>query len=191
MVERYAALGERVCAKLNKTALAALIIMRPPTEGGRPREFSNLLSKIAPLLGKVSIRGFHHLAASLWRQPLAFLRLGQVAFDSGATEQFGRFSEGFLLRRLHSTRFCSTRCREAYDAGFPAWDENTEMNGHRLTPLLTELRVVVGPPDVEIGSNPYQSVIAASERKRRKIEKRKMRDNSAAKSKASMRASYE
>ena len=65
------------------------------------------------------------------------------------------------------------------------------VNGHRLTPPLTGLRVVVGPPDVEIGSNPYQPVIAASERKRRKIEKRKMRDNSAAKSKASTRASYE
>jgi hypothetical protein len=90
-----------------------------------------------------------------------------------------------------STRFCSTRCREAYDAGFPAWDENAEMNGHRLTPPLTGLRVVVGPPDVEIGSNPYQSVIAASERKRRKIEKRKKRENRAAKSKASKCASCE
>ena len=90
-----------------------------------------------------------------------------------------------------STRFCSTRCREAYDAGFPAWDENAELNGHRLTPPLTEMRVVVGQPDVEIGSNPYQSVIAVSEKKRAKIEKRKMRDNSAAKSKASKRENYE
>jgi hypothetical protein len=65
------------------------------------------------------------------------------------------------------------------------------MNGHRLTPPLTGLRVVVGPPDVEIGSNPYQSVIAASERKRRKIEKRKKRENRAAKSKASKCASCE
>jgi hypothetical protein len=63
--------------------------------------------------------------------------------------------------------------------------------GHRLTPPLTGVRVVVGPPDVEIGSNPYQSVIAASERKRRKIEKRKKRENSAAKSKASKRENCE
>jgi hypothetical protein len=51
--------------------------------------------------------------------------------------------------------------------------------------------VVVGSPDVEIGSNPYQSVIDASEEKRRKIEKRKMRKNIAVKSKASKRANGE
>jgi hypothetical protein len=88
-----------------------------------------------------------------------------------------------------STRFCSTRCREAYDAGFPAWDKNTELNGHHLTPPLTGLRVIVGPPDVEIGSNPYQSVIVVSEKKRAKIEKRKKRENTAAKSKTSKRVS--
>jgi hypothetical protein len=74
-----------------------------------------------------------------------------------------------------STRFCSTRCREAYDAGFPVWDESAELYGHRLTPPLTGWRVVID----------------ASERKRRKIEKRKMRKNRVAKSKASRRASYE
>jgi hypothetical protein len=50
------------------------------------------------------------------------------------------------------------------------------------------MRVVVGPPDVEIGSNPYQAVIVVSERKRAKIEKRKKRENKAAKSNASRRA---
>jgi len=73
-----------------------------------------------------------------------------------------------------STRFCSTRCREAYDAGFPVWDESAELYGHRLTPPLTGWRVIAGPPGT-VGSNPWQSVIDASERKRRKIEKRKMR----------------
>jgi hypothetical protein len=89
-----------------------------------------------------------------------------------------------------STRFCSTRCREAYDAGFPVWDESAELYGHRLTPPLTGWRVIAGPPGT-VGSNPWQSVIDASERKRRKIEKRKMRKNRVAKSKASRRASYE
>jgi hypothetical protein len=89
-----------------------------------------------------------------------------------------------------STRFCSTRCREAYDAGFPAWDKNVELNGHHQTPLLTGWSVIVGPPGT-VGSNPWQSVIDASEKKRRKIEKRKNRENKAAKSKASKRAKYE
>src|SRR5260370_42312103 len=79
----------------------------------------------------------------------------------------GRGYMASLLSGDDSTRFCSTRCREAYDADFPAWDENVELNGHRETPPLTGMRVVVGPPGVEIGSNPYRPVIDASERKRR------------------------
>jgi hypothetical protein len=89
-----------------------------------------------------------------------------------------------------STRFCSTRCREAYDAGFPVWDANAELHGHRLTPPLTDWRVIAGPHGT-VGLNPWRSVIDASERKRRKIEKRKMRKNRAAKSKTSRRANCE
>jgi hypothetical protein len=76
-----------------------------------------------------------------------------------------------------SGRFCSTRCREGFDAGAPAWDETREKNLHLLTPPLAGCRTTVG-------LNPWQSVIDASERKRRKLERRKNRKNKSAHSKA-------
>jgi len=91
----------------------------------------------------------------------------------------------FLYKRPsgdNSGRFCSIRCRESYDAGAPAWDEAKEKNLKYLTPPLAGCRTVAGPG---LGLNPWQSVLDASARVRRKIEKRKNRLNQKAKSMAS------
>jgi hypothetical protein len=81
-------------------------------------------------------------------------------------------------------RFCSNRCREGYDAGALAWDESKEKNLSAWTPPLTGWRVVAGVPET-LGLNPWQSIIEASEKKRRKIEKRKNRRNKEVSSKGS------
>ena len=83
----------------------------------------------------------------------------------------------------NSGRFCSRRCREGFEAGAPAWDETREKNLHLLTPPLAGCRTIAGPPGT-VGLNPWQSVIDASERKRRKLERRKNRKNKSARSKA-------
>jgi hypothetical protein len=67
-----------------------------------------------------------------------------------------------------SGRFCSERCVAAYDAGLPAFEPGYVS---RITAMpLSAWRIVAGPPDIEIGSNPWQSIIAASERKRAKLD---------------------
>jgi hypothetical protein len=62
--------------------------------------------------------------------------------------------------------FCSTRCREAYDAGFPAY------NGSKVDVFAVPLsawRVVAGPPGIEIGSQYYAPIIEAVERQRKRL----------------------
>jgi hypothetical protein len=69
-----------------------------------------------------------------------------------------------------SGRFCSDRCREWCDAGNQRAEDNpgirpTEAN----MPGLYGLRgwkVIAGPPGIEIGSEYYAGIIAASDRKR-------------------------
>jgi hypothetical protein len=83
-----------------------------------------------------------------------------------------------------SGAFCSARCRDGYDAGAPAWDKSKELDLRTWTPKLAGLRTVAGPPGT-VGLNPWQSVIDASERKRRNIEIRKNRRKTRAIAKAS------
>jgi hypothetical protein len=80
-------------------------------------------------------------------------------------------------------RFCSDRCREGYDAGAPVWDESREKSLGAWTPSLQGWHTLAGPAGTA-GRNPWQSIIEASERKRRKLEKRKNRKNKAARSRA-------
>jgi hypothetical protein len=53
-------------------------------------------------------------------------------------------------------RFCSTRCRTAFDAGLPPFDRARDA----LNVPLSAWRVVAGPPGVEIGSRFYGQVPA-------------------------------
>jgi hypothetical protein len=69
----------------------------PPTEAALPRQFSNLLGKIAPLLDKLAIRRFHHRVACLRREPLALLRFGQVSLDSRDIHHMLRESRAGLM----------------------------------------------------------------------------------------------
>jgi hypothetical protein len=63
-------------------------------------------------------------------------------------------------------RFCSARCREWFDGGNPPYDPNYV---RRVTDApLSAWRVVAGPPGIEIGSNPWAGIIAASDRIRAK-----------------------
>jgi hypothetical protein len=73
-----------------------------------------------------------------------------------------------------SDHFCTKRCREGYDADAPRWDGSRERNLSSWIRPLTGCRTIVGPG---LGLNPWQSIIDASERKRRKIENRKNRRN--------------
>ena len=48
-------------------------------------------------------------------------------------------------------RFCSTRCREAFDAGFPPAQDSNYSRAMTTVPLAA-WRVVAGPPGIEIGA---------------------------------------
>ena len=73
-----------------------------------------------------------------------------------------------------SARFCSTRCREAYDAGFPRASDNPGLHPELMPNLYGHegWRVVAGPPWIEIGSLYYADLIALCERKRARLAKR-------------------
>ena len=51
-------------------------------------------------------------------------------------------------------RFCSTRCREAFDAGFPPAPDLHYARAMINVPL-SAWRVVAGPPGIEIGAQFY------------------------------------
>jgi hypothetical protein len=74
-----------------------------------------------------------------------------------------------------SRRFCSARCRESYDDGLPAWSGVAEKEGHRWTPSLTGWRIIAGPPQVEIGSNPWEQFVNRSP-KRPRLRRKKRTD---------------
>jgi hypothetical protein len=62
--------------------------------------------------------------------------------------------------------FCSTRCREAYDGGWPAYTSNkTDV----FDVPMSASRVVAGSPGVEIGSQYYAPIIEAVERHRKRL----------------------
>ena len=59
--------------------------------------------------------------------------------------------------------FCSARCRDAYDGGWPVYNNNKmDVFG---APMST-WRVLAGPPGVGIGSKYYAPLVEAIERKR-------------------------
>src|SRR6516225_10420919 len=56
--------------------------------------------------------------------------------------------------------FCSARCREAYDGGWPVYNSNkTDV----FDVPMSAWGVVAGPPGVEIGSQYYAPIIEAVE----------------------------
>jgi hypothetical protein len=66
-------------------------------------------------------------------------------------------------------RFCSDRCRAAFDAGFSRLDPNQARAFCALP--LDRLRVVAGPPGLTTGASFYAPFLAAAEaaRRRRKV----------------------
>jgi ribosomal protein L24E len=60
-----------------------------------------------------------------------------------------------------STRFCSPRCREAFDAGFPPGSENPGLHPELMPNLYGHAgwRVVAGPPGIEVGSLTYAELL--------------------------------
>ena len=62
--------------------------------------------------------------------------------------------------------FCSAKCREAYDGGWPAYNNNkTDVFDVPMSAWL----VVAGPPGVEIGSQYYAPIVEAIERQRKRL----------------------
>src|SRR5215471_13492098 len=53
-------------------------------------------------------------------------------------------------------RFCSTRCREAFDAGFPPAKDESNYIRAMTNVLLAAWHVVAGPPGIEIGARFYE-----------------------------------
>jgi 5-methylcytosine-specific restriction endonuclease McrA len=62
--------------------------------------------------------------------------------------------------------FCSARCREACDAGFPTYGS---WKVDAFDVLISAWRVVAGPAGVEIGSQYYAPIIEAVERQRKRL----------------------
>jgi predicted nucleic acid-binding Zn ribbon protein len=75
-----------------------------------------------------------------------------------------------------SGRFCSARCREAYDAGFPRGSDNPGLHPELMPNLYGHegWRVVAGPPGVSIGSLYYDELMAWCERKWQRLAKRRV-----------------
>jgi len=55
-------------------------------------------------------------------------------------------------------RFCSTRCREAFDAGFPPAQDSNNARAVITIPL-SAWHVIAGPPGIEIGARFYESIL--------------------------------
>jgi hypothetical protein len=77
--------------------------------------------------------------------------------------------ECFTCGRSYSRgegRFCSSRCRQGFDDGFPAHEPNYV---RRITNIpLGDWRVVAGPPDVAVGSCPWQVFLNQPRRPKRR-----------------------
>jgi Helix-turn-helix domain len=87
------------------------------------------------------------------------------------------FEECFSCGREHqyvgpnandSGRFCSSRCRELYDAEFPRDSDNPGLHPELMPNLCRHegWRIVAGPAGVAVGSLHYADFIACCERKR-------------------------
>ena len=61
-------------------------------------------------------------------------------------------------------RFCSTRCREAFDAGFPPAPDSHYARAMTNVPL-SAWRIVAGPPGIEIGARIYDLLNRNEQRK--------------------------
>ena len=102
--------------------------------------------------------------------PRDLLRTERPKTDPPACHTCGR---SFMPRPssgdYNTWRFCSTRCREGYDVGFPAYDLV-----RKLTDVpLAAWRVAAEPPGIEVGSQYYAPIIEAAERKRRRLARSK------------------
>jgi hypothetical protein len=84
------------------------------------------------------------LAAAIERD---LLRPEQARADAARCHACGRTMICKPNASDESARFCSSRCREVYDAGFPAYDVR-----RTTASPFSAWRVVAGPPGVEIGS---------------------------------------
>jgi hypothetical protein len=86
-----------------------------------------------------------------------------------------QFASCFMCERTYtpkadtddSTRFCSARCREAFDAGLPPGSENPGLHPELMPQLYGHdgWRVVAGPPSLEVGSLYYASLLERCSRK--------------------------
>src|SRR5688572_32804 len=69
------------------------------------------------------------------------------------------FACGITLMPHASMRFCSERCREAFDHGLAPYDRHHHSDRAVLNVPLGAWRVRAGPPGIEIGSQYYASII--------------------------------
>ncbi len=60
---------------------------------------------------------------------------------------------GMLYR---GSRFCSVRCRGCYDAGEPGHEQDWLLRPKPESLPLTELKVIAGPPGVELGASVHK-----------------------------------
>lgn len=81
-----------------------------------------------------------------------------------------------MIRR--ETRFCSDRCREAFDLGFPPHDPN-QVRALNAVPLGDWI-IVAGPPDARIGERCWGFIVDLPRRvrKRRKASSGPLSTNS-------------
>ncbi len=73
------------------------------------------------------------------------------------------------------TLFCSTRCRDWFDAGNATYDQQREAERKLINAPLESLTVVAGPPDM-IGRKPYAELfVAVADSRRNRSSKRKVK----------------
>jgi hypothetical protein len=71
-----------------------------------------------------------------------------------------------------ANRFCSDRCRNFYDAGAPGHEQNWLQPPRIIDAPIRDLKVMAGPPGLEIGSSYYGALFdkrGAQRRRRPKI----------------------
>jgi hypothetical protein len=101
--------------------------------------------------------------------------VGKLNLEKVETSEIGGriskcFSCGWSFVNKPSKKFCSQRCRDWYDDGNAGYLQAQQADIYDLR----RWRVVAGPPGT-VGTNPWQSIIDASDRKRASFAKRKNR----------------
>ena len=59
------------------------------------------------------------------------------------------------LMVYRGSRFCSDRCRDCYDSGEPAYEQDWRRSANLEHALMADLKIVAGPPGIEVGSGYY------------------------------------